>query len=550
MKRIKNIHCIALLAGTALLAAGCSKTAGEEVPSGQAGQGQVTVSFTVAAPDAVPVPGTRAVDSGYQLAGQPGENEVNRITVILVGVNGGKELRGEDVVYESQTIDPAHKNDAVHNCTLNMAGTNTTRQHVYIGANLTDAQIAAFAAGNPVAPEAETATGVVDEVMDFDGSDDGSGNGRNIAMFARVKNPAPESGATDPYLFTLTGNDNLNGTGSSAQPIVLERVVSKVLLTFSLETRSYTANAATIDVTDNVVFTRSSYLDSWAVNVAWCTPEDISYAVLPAARMLYLEGSGTPENASESLQLSETGEIVDAIGRNLYFSDPFGAAAGSHHPLGYDETKLKQTSAASASASSHYFQGTYTLENLWTNDIANPSSLGFGKATVDDLVRCLAPSLVIRMKIVPSRLHRYPAEVTNRNNVTTRAAAEGYLGDGTFYLYVGPRHDEDHQGFYTTATYEAAIARDDYRQSDFIRFDKGYCYYRTFINAPARDADGVQTYAGSTGTVVGLKRNTYHIINVPEVVLPGAASLQDFITLKSTVIEWNELGSSDVNVIP
>lgn len=524
MKRIHDsIPSLVITFFLAVLAAGCVKTSETEAPLLPAeGGGPVRVSFTVNVPDAVRSPGTRAADNDYLLAGQAGENEVNRITLFLVGVSQGNELRGRDVVSSSQTISSDHKNDAVHACTINTVGTGAIRQHIYIGANLTDAQISAFAAGNPITSSATTATGVLDEVMDFSNGNDGSGDGCNIAMFTRVKNPVLSPDAADPYLFQLTGNDNLNGTGGNTQTITLERVVSKVLLTFSLETKTYYPNNRATTVTDNIIFKRGSGLSSWGTNVAWCTLDDVRYAILPVGRRFFLDGEAAPDNASEFLTINEDNRPASSDGRTLWVNDPFAAAPPA--PLAYDASRLKD-SAASADPATHYCEGIYTWESLWTNDISTPSSLGLGLETVDEAMRGLVPSLVIRMKIVPARLHRDPSNVSERNNITTRATAESYLDDGSFYFYVGPLNDENHQGFYTTETYEAALMLPDYGPSDFVLYEHGYCYYWTFINAPSLDANGAQTFAGSTGSVVGLGRNAYYILNVPEAVLPGAPTL-------------------------
>ena len=83
-----------------------------------------------------------------------------------------------------------------------MVGTKTFTQHVYIGANLSDSQIAAFLAGEPIVSSATSAPGVLDEVMDFDAD----GKACNMVMFTQVKNPVDGS-----YIFRLTGKDNLNG---------------------------------------------------------------------------------------------------------------------------------------------------------------------------------------------------------------------------------------------------------------------------------------------------------------------------------------------------
>ena len=500
------------LCTVSILFAGCAKqeenntTAGDEAET-------IEVSFSVIVPDAVNVSDTRAVDAGpYLLTGQKGENEVNTITLFIVGVNGGVELRSSDVSYKTISIETAKKYDPVHSCSVSVVGTKTFTQHVYIGANLSDSQIAAFLAGEPIVSSATSAPGVLDEVMDFDAD----GKACNMVMFTQVKNPVDGS-----YIFRLTGKDNLNGE-TNPKEILLERLVGKVLLTFAMD-------GSQINFTDRF----------GAAYKGWCTLEDIDYILPTVGRRTFIERHSPADNISSILNE----ELETSDGRNLYFGTPFIAASNPVHPVAYDESRMKSTSASAADAATHYFEGVYALETQVVNDIDNPTSFG-RYVTMDDIARGAVPYLAVRFRYVPSRF--FHGSLTEETVFSTRAEAEAVLTDGTFYVneVVG------HKGYYTPAAYEAALSTGQYTKSEFAQLKNGICYYRAFINAPAVDAAGVQTYAGSTGQTIGLERNNYHIVNVPTVVLPGDAELRDYIRVNSTVIDWANRGSNTVNVIP
>ena len=517
MKMNRIYRLFFLCASAVLLAAGCDKQQDKgSVPEGEPAAMQL--SFTVMAPDAVRTDPTRAVDAGpYQLTGQKGENEINTITLILVGVNGGKEVR-TDMRYETLPVDAAEKYAAVHSCEVSLAGTLSMRQHVYIGANLSESMIQAFAAGEPFVSTASSARDVLDDVMDFDTD----GKACNMTMFTKVMNPDAASDAADPYLFNLTGKDNLNG--STDRKIVLERLVSKVLLTFAMQ------DYGMITFTDRLG-------DAYK---GWCTLEDINYVLTPAGRRTFLERTDTHDAFTSFLD----SDLTAHDGRYLYFGTPFTDEAGASHPVAYDEDRMKSASASGADAATHYHEGIYCLESLSVNDVDDPKV--YGKYVVmDDVARGAVPYLSIGFRYVPNRIHTNAADLGEETLFGSRAEAEAVLPEGLFYANEVPGH----AGYYTQAAYDAAIAA-GWSKAEFVAYRDGISYYRTFINAPAKDASLVQTYAGSTGQTVGLERNTYHIVSVPTVVLPGDAELRDYIRVNSRIIDWSFVGSTTVEVIP
>jgi len=551
----------------------------------------VDVEMIVKKPDGVPRRATRAVDTGpYLLTGTDAENTVNTLTLFLVNLDdSGNEIR---TTSEYHTVylgsnEMTDNGDGTYTITLELS-TTLGKKHLYVGANLRSAQIAAFVSGSAYQSSSTTQAGVMSEVMDFDAS----GNGSNIAMFGAYNAIGASAEASEVEITSTTTTLDLTTT----QSVALERLVGKVLLTFTKRT-DFTGvgdtDCRTDEITFNDVFEGLTGYGT-ANYHGWCQLSDIRYVLNATNKQVYLERrpsavvhGDTDIGALDNITMywnqdpnqaissyvgynSSTMELDTISGYSDHFihstkseitydetnGGPFASTYLTAQPLAYDEALLNTSGSNTAitTASAHQQAGLYCLENTVLNDYGDGSS--FGGYSVDDVAGYVSTHLAIAIRYIPKTFYVVESAALVETTFATRSAAETALAAWT---------DNDASVTYPANTYWINMQTNKYYTSEarklavaggadatqFTQFSGGYSYFRTFIDPLQKTTAGVLTYENNAKTIWGLDRNSYHLLNVPAITLPSTPNLTDYIRVNSlTDLTWTSSGSTSIKVTP
>jgi len=544
----------------------------------------VDITLRFKAPGNVKGTSTKAVDEGpYQLTGTDGENEINTITLFLVRLDGsGNEVRTATDFYTVYTGGGlTDNNDGTYTVSMSLF-TNLGDKHIYLGANMRSSQIAAFVNGTAYQSEATTQTDVLSDVMDIDGS----GNGSNILMFGAYNETG--SSASPSTVTIASGTVDYDFTSNTA--VSLERLVNKVLLTFTKRTDftgitdTDTPLARTDEITFNDVF-EGTY--GTATYHGWSSLSDVQYVLNTTNKQVYLErrpSSVTHADANSALDnvnmywnqdpnlsLSSyvsynagTMELAKVSGYADHFINyapgdisydetnevPFASALITAQPLAYDTGKLSIDGLVSAS---HQTAGLYCLENTVGNDYGDGSA--WGGYMIDDIAGYVTTHVVVAIRYIPKTFYVASGSSMVETTFATRAEAESALAawtdSETSVTYPANTYWVNMQTnkYYTSAARKIAIANGE-DETQFTEFSGGYSYFRTFID-PLQKTNGVLTYEGNTASIWGMDRNCYHLLNVQSITLPSTPNLTDYIRVNSySTLTWNDRGSTSIEVTP
>ncbi|MCR4603327.1 MAG: Mfa1 family fimbria major subunit [Prevotella sp.] len=533
---------------------------------------------------------TRTADAGpYQLTGIDGENRIVTLTVFLVPYDGTKEVR---TATEYKTI-PIVSGEVVDNgngsYTISAEMSTTMGQkHIYVGANLRQAQMTAFVSNEAFKSTATTQADVLAEIMDLDSD----GNGSNIVMFGAYNATASSAGATEVEI--VTGTTDYDLTSHSA--VSLERLVSKTLLTFSLRS-DFTGVGDTDSRTNEVAFndmfeSRDGY--GTANYHGWCQLSDISYILNTTNKQVYLERKpSTVVHSDDNTALDNMNKYWNqdpnqaitsyisydatnmAITKDdgysdhfinltrdqfVYSSSPFDASLMAAYPIAYDESLLNTsgTNAAITTSSAHQQTGLYCLENTVNNDYVatdwGGASDGF---TVDDVAEYVTTHMVVAVRYIPKTFYVKNGDVLTETTFATRTAAETALAaysdaiDAVTYPANTYWVNIKEYKYYNSEARRQAITNGTYNADQFVKYVGGYNYFYTFIDPLQATANGVLTYEGNASSIWGMDRNSYHLLNVPAITLPSTPNLTDYIRVNSiSTLDWNNRGSTTVKVTP
>ncbi len=542
----------------------------------------VVVDLAVSLPDE----GVRT-RSGHLLDRTEGESGVKSLVVFIVDLTpDGKEVYPVSASASlSHTAIQAWLGGNVEGVEVKM-NTTTGKKHIYVGANMSEAHIRAFAEGKPF--KASGVGNAINEVMSFDTSDPDAAAGREILMFA------PAMNGTDRVFEITSADRHVSGTAG------LERMVAKVLLTANLNTeitgKKYSSAYANVSINDDA-------------NKGWCRVEDIRYMVRninrtvnwPLEANIYdknlLYGSGAPyldnvgrwypnrtglvgtddpyefymdPNFLLSEQLDADGEVrAEAISQ--FENNPFDALRTAADNVivrsadVFDESRLSASTVPEKD--SHYSQGLYCLENTVIDDIAfsyggGVADAGFwdavnsldAKAAKDQSAGYVTSYLQIAMRCTPGVLHTENGEETFTSEDAALQQLTGQVDpgnsshiydEGTFWA----RYDDGNSEwkFYTLKGMQKEMTASGLSSQDFVIYEGGWSYYTTFIDG--KDDGKHLTYDGQREW--GVRRNHYYILNIEKITFPGSSVPATMpIKINSVSTEWRLRGLSEITIKP
>jgi len=543
----------------------------------------VQVKLRILTPDDANNPVTRAVDTGpYKLTGTTAENGINTITLFLVKLDdGGNEIR---TAMDYQTVflggsQLAANGDGSYTATIDLP-TTLGNKHLYVGANMRATQISAFVSNQAYKSSATTQRGVLADVMDIDSD----GNGSNILMFGAYNEDGSSAGPSTVSI--ASGASVIDLTGNS--PVGLERLVSKVLLTFTQRT-DFTGVGDSDSRTEEITFNDMFETDYTTTDYhGWSSLSDVKYILNTTNKQVYLErnnskvehsdanskldnitkywnvdpnqaiGSFVAYNATSMDIEKESGytdHFINYVSSDITYDEtnnvPFASSMLSAQPLAYESAKLSNNGTVPAN---HQTAGLYCLENTVSNDFGDGSS--WGGYTIDDVASYVSTHIVVAIRYIPKTFYVVSGNALSETTFATRAGAMAALPAYT---------DTDVNVTYPANTYWVNMTERKYYNSEakklavtngtdatkFIQIAGGYSYFRTFIDPLQHTSSGVLTYTNNATTVWGLDRNSYHILNVENITVPSMPNLTDYIRVNSiSNLTWNNRGSTSQKVTP
>jgi hypothetical protein len=143
-----------------------------------------------------------------------------------------------------------------------------------------------------------------------------------------------------------------------------------------------------------------------------------------------------------------------------------------------------------------------------------------------------------------------------------------YYPKGTYWALVG----QEGIDYYTFAAMKKYVQEGNYKTWALARFrcyEAGYGYYISYIDAARCDDSTSPYYKDVYGMVsydydvkvknpkvprqdriFGLSRNHYYILRTEEITVPGASALSGTMRLNAVLLDWNDRGSTDVEITP
>lgn len=518
-----------------------------------AGRVEMCLEMTLYAPDAV---ATRAdvtdthtpIYGESYLQGTAAENEIRSITVFLVDLddNDLDQLDSKHVqartLYVSEATDPpsatadATSAAAGYNVTVNFK-TTTGRKHVYVGANLSPEQIAAFMGGNQSLEYTDYTDATLSAVMShfMTVSDERfTYTGSRISMFARAE------ATTGDDVFVVAPAAGEGAVQRVTPPAVaLERTVAKVLLACkrSGATEPY---AAIRDINEtarrssNVTEAEAAALE--AKYRGWVHTSTMFYMLNIAARTqrLWQDSVATLGKYVTRLQNYDfvakdevyTHRYISYSADELSFtadnadSYPFIAGALRRRVALYDGTGSARRFYANTGSSDPGSgvetptEGAYCLPNLFRFSLWDAGQVGTSTPEwygadfkLDSVAQKVATYVVAAVRYIPRSVLCYlPDPATGEyaleevrfetmeealamlNRADQRVPLQSVSGVETLYpedTYWTMVLDNGAVDYYTAAAVAYCLQRDEVENWSLGRYrcyERGYGYYRSFID--------------------------------------------------------------------
>ena len=458
------------------------------------------------------------------LDGTLAENKINKLSFFIIGLKDNNELDWTWVKHVS--ILAPH--DLMNSPFTVLIKTTAGKKHVFVGANMSDAQISSFCTNKGVYTSSENT--YTDVKQDFADS-----LGRGFVMFGQMLN------ATAPFSpdIEVVENDTIKAT------LELSRVVSKVALTYTPKTQgSKFAPLFQHPLIDGYIDVDSVYfmLNSTGKSIGF-VPNGITYNLFD-----YIAPNVDPEY--QTLYHYK----VDPTQQFMFYS-PQGVVQGN--PLDYNVAAIKlpieiqpgdenpycqgleeyiPPSAATGDKHTHYKSSLYCLEN-------KVNSSGFDAELLNEFRKGLNTHVIVAAKYVPKTIWHYDgSDIIDKTisidsdlfNVTNDDVDNGPY---TFYAELISAVG-DTPVLYKYYTYAAKKHLEQEETApNFITYKGGYGYYSTFVTqeALANDAD------------YDLNRNHYYILNVKQFTPPGAVYPEQlYMLVNSQTVEWKLQKEIDV----
>ena len=519
----------------ALLCCGCVNME-EDLVETESGPKPITMVVSLRIDQEALNGGLRAT-TGTDFKGTTAESEINTLTLFITKINGGKEE-----VEGHKTISKPDINQLLR---FEIPGVTGYKQF-YLGANMTDAQIAAFTGDKSEYTLPETpASGYANthQLMDinYEGND---GAGSNIMMTSRITSGGQQK------ILVKTGEITID------KPVALERVVSKTLLTCTM------TDATHIKVQNDQ---------------GWAKLENVRYRGNVFNRKLYYfpQADGSTGLKDSNYEIAKfitkasTGNYVikneTEYKNNFLNFDAFklveeltaSTCKPYHQAIKYDSDRLKTNSPT------RYTEGLFFPENRVKNDLSRITAISSytEEETSAIIHRLVSTHLLVAVKYVPNKVWHNVANslkeitVTMENemlNTYLPAKTEVLEGlnrsyrKGTFWYYDKKYYTLE--GLQLFLEIEKSKPDPKVTRSEIERFDGGWGFYFSFIDGKANannviDYEGVQEW--------GLTRNHYYILNVTQLIPPGSSTPGSrIIKIPTERVDWINKGNSDVDVVP
>ena len=460
--------------------------------------------------------GGNRTKSADELDGQTLENKITGLTVFVIDLNSSGNLIWSSV---QSAFYPVNTSAATQSTELIKIRTSIGKKHIYVGANMSPAQIQSFKNNDGVFTS--TGTTYAQTIADFVNL-----SGRGIVMFGQMTT------ADNNPIITITGTENQTPIPTK---LGLSRVVSKVALTYEASAPGYATIASgiggSIDA-DSIWF----MLNNTAKSIDFVRGMDSDFSRFLMVDYLKHNIDNPPyyytDNPSGDFMFYTPVAIVHSehdthnvgkIGMPFELTDnPYHRSLDEY--LGLDGDGKHR----------HYTSALYCLESTINTTDFTPAENILG------VRRGINTEIVVAAKYTPGSIWHSadastspgdaPVSVANETDMISKTAND-LNGAGTFYAVRSG--DSNMYDFYT---YNAKTYLENNPPSgglpQFITYKRGLGYYTTFISQPAgADIDDDENY--------NLYRNNYYILNVKEFTPPGAVYPQDkYMLVNSETTEW------------
>ena len=480
---------------------------------------------------------------GDELEGTSDENKIKTLTFFVIDIKSNNDLDWSRVKYvpmlapSSPTTTPIEVS----------VRTNPGKKCVYVGANMSVAQITSFCANKGrYTVEGNT---YKDVINDFTNSS------RGFVMFGQMKSKSSSS-----FVIEVTEGDELIET-----KVDLSRVVSKVALTYTPDTKEGYATIANgiggfIDA-DSIYFMLNATSKSIdfipGTTPRYVMSEYIAESADPAYETLY---HYITDPTKDFMFYTPQGEVLGITGGSNFFTAtsqlPIEIPLGGDNPYhqGLEKYIAPSENSVELGKHTHYSSSWYCLENT-------VSSAGFEPPSdIKELRKGINTQVIVVAKYIPEIIHHYDSDIdadnlvscypssgaTNREDIHDAMEAitnndADPNGPYTFYAVQIPPFDPLNPR-YEYYTYDAKKYMEDvlHDPQNFITYKGGYGYYFTFVS---------QNKPIAEDKYYNLKRNNYYILNVEKFIPPGAVYPQQlYMLINSETVEWSFQKTIDVSL--
>ena len=449
-----------------------------------------------------------------------GENKIERLTIFVIDLDDSDELNWDKV--RSTTIaNPPMGSDTEVSIEM-LIKTNVGKKSVYIGINMSNAQISSFILNKGTYTSSKYSyDDVIHEFVDL--------SGMGIVMFGQ----AMTTGGTP------SGIIDIQQAGDIPATVDLSRVVSKVALTYT-PVAPGSKNATLVSGVGGFIDADSVYfmLNSTNKSIEFIPKSDPQYKMSD-----YIEYD--PNKGYSTLYYYKKNPLDNFV---LY--SPLGAVPGSSSEVEHGTAVIKLPNDIGAGDNPyyrglqehdpgmppfthHYTSSLYCLENtIGTTGFACPAD------TLEQVRQGINTLVIVTAKYVPNLIyHSYDGtsvvqvSVNSHSDLLAITNNDNDNGVYTFYAVLKAEATPSTPAQYDYYTYNAKeLLVGQGSPLDFITYKKGYGYYSTFVtqqNAPTVDDN------------YNLVRNHYYILNVQEFTPPGAVyPQQKYMMVNSQVTEW------------
>ena len=457
----------------------------------------------------------------------PGENKMTTLTFFVIDLDAANNLDWTTVKSVSM---PAPTGTSIEFSLRTRAGD----KHIFVGANMSFAQITAFMTNEgKYTSSGATYKDVIDEFADI--------NGRGIVMFGQLKLTGG-----DPVIkiTEATSSDPSNPLDTKVE---LTRVVSKVALTYEAsDTPGFVKLAEGMEGSisaSNIYFMLNNtsksidFISGMNSNHSKFSMEDY-LAHNPGNNsfnpLLYFYKN----NPTEDFMIYAPSSFVPGEFANDAFETeliqlPFESTSGNpYHTGGLEKYEGKD----SEGKHKHYTSFRYCLESTI-------STSGVASNNVLEMRPGINTRVVVAAKYTPGKVWHTsdPDTELTKQSVETEAEMDGLTvndpnGKGTFYAVLISANTYEFYTYNAKEYYENNPPTGGVPK--FIAYIGGYGYYATFISQPDTDVEKEKDEN------YNLNRNHYYILSVEKFTPPGVVYPRDaYILVNSETTDW-KIGKS------